>query len=410
MATASLSVDLLQACEAVAVVKSVAAAEDTGDWLAAATARARLDSDGDGSMNTAWTPPLDSDGDASMTAKDVSTSPPLSASHSAPAAVAARSRSPRRPVAVAPARRSGETQVDFRLRFTQILAAKSFFNNISMLEEAYLTVCRDAGPTRFSGLMADAVDSTRVALVQGRLGAIVDLNVEDAAFCVKIKSVLDCLATAHTQHFLDIYRLRGSTDITIRVHEPGCSRVLSKYEIKTLARENETIPLDEMIMSYYVEIELEAFRAALKMAKTKKACGIQFRLYEAPVTGDATQCMWFVLSYEGEDTRGTHPFLSRVVTESGVDGEPIIVRVASSDIEDELYDGDEKINEEDFAQYLLLYSGDFAVDYLNNFVRNMEKVNVTLRLKNGNPLILDYPLGSVTTDSLRYVLAARMCD
>ena len=215
-------------------------------------------------------------------------------------------------------------------------------------------------------------------------------------------------ALSHAQHFLDIYRKTGSTDITLRVHEPGSSRSLSTYEIKTLARESETMPLDEMIMSYYVEIELEAFRTALKMAKTKKADSTQFRLYEASTSQDAVQCMWFVLSYHGEDTRGTHPFPSRiVVSKSNVHGEPTIVRVASA--EEDMTEG-EGAEEEDFAKYKLLYSGEFAVEYLNNFVRNMEKVNVTLRLKNGNPLILDYPLGSVTTDSLRYVLAARMSD
>jgi len=243
-------------------------------------------------------------------------------------------------------------------------------------------------------------------MVQRRLSAIVDLNVERATFCVKVKSVLDCLQTVHAHHFLDVYRQAGSTDITIRVHEPGSSKMQSKYEIKTLARESETIPLDEMVMAYYMEIELQAFRTALKMAQTKKANSVRFRLYEAPATGEATQCLWFVLSYEGEDTRGTHPFRSCiVVSESGTDGEPIIVRAAA---EEDC--GDDDVEEEDFTRYKLLYSSEFACDYLNNFVKNMEKVNVTLRLKNGNPLILDYPLGSVTTDSLRYVLAARMSD
>lgn len=384
-----MSPELRQACADVAAVQEEAAAAHVEGGredlplpqasalpvAAEATGRARLDTDGDADMSPA---------------------------------PRQRSRSPRRGSAAVGQQRPAAADVDFRLRFTQILAAKSFFNNISMLEEACLAVCYSPGPGGFSGLMADAVDSTRVALVQGRLGAIVDLNVpqEQASFCVKVKSVLDCLATAHAQHFLDIYRKAGSTDITIRVHEPGSGRAHSKYEVRTLARQSETIPLDEMIMSYYVEIELEAFRTALKMAKTKKACGIQFRLYEAPATGEATQCMWFVLAYEGEDTRGTHPFLSRVVvSETGVDGEPVIVRAASA--EEDCADG-EGSEEEDLAQYKLLYSGEFAVDYLNNFVRSMEKVNVTLRLKNGNPLILDYPLGSVTTDSLRYVLAARM--
>lgn len=319
-----------------------------------------------------------------------------------------RSRSPRRDDgrAEAPPRCDGSA-LEFRMRFTQILAAKSFFNNISMLQEACLAVHNEPGPNGFRGLMADAVDSTRVALVQGRLGALVELNVERASFCVKVKSILDCLSAAHAQHFLDIYRVAGSTDITVRVHEPGSSRAHSKYEIKTLARESETIPLDEMIMMFYVEIELEAFRNALKMARIQHALTIQFRLYEVPSTGPATQSMWFVLSYEGEDTRGTHPFLSRVVvSESGADGEPVIVRAASSEEECAA----DALEEEDFEQYKLLYSGEFSVDYLNNFVRNMEKVNVTLRLKDGNPLILDYPLGSMTTDSLRYVLAPRLSD
>jgi hypothetical protein len=58
----------------------------------------------------------------------------------------------------------------------------------------------------------------------------------------------------------------------------------------------------------------------------------------------------------------------------------------------------------------VLYSAKFAVDYLFLFVKGMDRSGVTLRLSQGLPLILDYPLGCSSTDYVRFVLAPKVVD
>ena len=58
----------------------------------------------------------------------------------------------------------------------------------------------------------------------------------------------------------------------------------------------------------------------------------------------------------------------------------------------------------------VLYSAQFAVDYLFLFVKGMDRSGITLRLSPGKPLVLDYPLGCSKTDYVRFVLAPKLAD
>jgi len=71
----------------------------------------------------------------------------------------------------------------------------------------------------------------------------------------------------------------------------------------------------------------------------------------------------------------------------------------------------EEDDEEDAeAPMRTLYSGNFTSEFIFNFLKSMERFNVTFRLSNDKPLLLDYALGCSTSDSVRFVLAPRCTD
>ena len=127
--------------------------------------------------------------------------------------------------------------LEFRCKFSQIVAFKSFFENLgSVLHEVTLQVHRN--PDGFSGIVADSMDPRGVVLVHGKLTGQVELNVpkEQATFCITVKDILDFFPNIHANHFVDIYRSAGTTDVTLFIHEPAVHATTPTVQIRTLAR------------------------------------------------------------------------------------------------------------------------------------------------------------------------------
>ena len=304
---------------------------------------------------------------------------------------------------------------DFRIKFTQIVAFKSFFENLgSVLSEVTLEIKNDVNG--FRGLLAECMDARGIVLVLGRLAAQVQqLNVEDATFCMVVKNVLDLFCNIHPQHFIDLYRIKGSSDITLFVYEPGCRTTSPNMTIRTLARVNETLELGDMRYDFYVEMDLNTFKNVLKTAKAQKATQIQLCVFEEPLAGSASNAssscssektVWFVVKYESESTSMTVPFESRILVSQENDSLSIRAITGAADAEvGGFEDWDGPTVHERLAQLQPVYSDVFNAEYLCLFVAKMDRNNITFRLAQGKPLVVEYPLGSSSTDQLRYVLA-----
>ena len=294
--------------------------------------------------------------------------------------------------------------LEFRCKFSQIVAFKSFFENLgSVLHEVTLQVHRN--PDGFSGIVADSMDPRGVVLVHGKLTGQVELNVpkEQATFCITVKDILDFFPNIHANHFVDIYRSAGTTDVTLFIHEPAVHATTPTVQIRTLARPIETLSLEDMKFSYYVEIDLTTFRNALKTAKSCKAMHIQLCVYEIPRAHQGEKTIFFVVKFAGERLSSAFPYESRIVT-TAADNAPVTIRAldGGGDVSD---DDDRHLALERLEDMQPSYEGRFLAEYLCLFVKCMDRFNITLRLGTGVPLIVDYPLGCSATDNLRYVLA-----
>jgi DNA-binding MarR family transcriptional regulator len=314
----------------------------------------------------------------------------------------------------------GGPPVDFRLRFSQIAAFKSFFDNLGcVLQEVTLEVKNDA--EGFRGLSADSLDSRGIVLVHGSLAARVEqLNVADSSFCINIQDIRDVFPNILAQNFVDLYRVKGSTDITLFVFEPGMRTTTPTVRLKTLACDKNSMDLPDMTYSYYVEMDLATFKNALKTAKSQKAHEIKLCIYEDVRVGGGgdggsgeqlEKTIWFVVKYDGERTSMSFPFESRIMLSRP--GEPMIIRAidaaSAAPAPDADVGGSDENNhdniEERLAQLEPVYNDRFLAEFLCNFVQKMERNTVTFRMAPSKPLIVEYPLGSSSTDRLRYVLA-----
>ena len=296
--------------------------------------------------------------------------------------------------------------LDFRLRFTQMTALKNFFENLSsVFKEVELKVKSDVAQDGFCGIEADSIDAHHVALLKGRMMAEVEMNVDSASFCIDVQKMNQGLSNAHPHHCLDIYRFQGSTDIEVVIYEPGVSWNTTFFTVKTLAKDNETMEIDDMGYDYYLEVDANEVKNALKLAKLQKAERIQMRICRRKSVSYHT--MWFMISYStpANDVCGRKLFKSHVRV-SDKEGATTVVVVDAGETE---VSGEEAPHADEEDELEVLYHATFSAEYLNNFVKAMERNNITMRLANNKPLILDYPLGD-SHNHLRYVLAPHCED
>ena len=302
---------------------------------------------------------------------------------------------------------------DFKCKFNQTVAFKSFFENLgNILSEVTLEV--RCSP-EFSGIVADSISSDCVCLVQGKIAGqveVMNVPVEQAIFCITVKDVLDIFHNIHPQHFVEIYRVQGSTDVVMHIYEPSLRASNFKYCIQTLDKEVDTIPLNDMTYSYYVEVELNAFKNALKTAKNQSVDCIQLLIYEnAPSGLSKERSIYFVIKFKGVRTSVSFPYESKILSDASSTG-PLHIKAMDKDASGP----EEDACEEGVLLHDLLdsmqpaYQGTYQLKNLFSFVKSMERSVITLRLAKDQPLIMDYPLGCSSTDGIRFVTSATAAD
>lgn len=301
------------------------------------------------------------------------------------------------------------------IRFSGVVAFKAFCENIAtVLKEGVFEVVKT---DKFEGIMVEAMDKSRVCMVQGRLTGVVTYGkVGEYQFCVNMTNIITSLRNAHPQHFLELYILEDSTDVVLRVFEPQVRSYGPVFKLKTLDTRTEKIFLDTLHYSMFIEVDLGTFRNAIKTARDHKADTVMLRVLRPPPgesaapsdpEGQQRHTVFFVIQYRSDEVECTFPFRSSTETLEGKPGAPQTIRTIE---DDSAGDGCEGEMQQNFDAYEVLYSARFSIEYLIVFTKNMERHSLTLRVSKKIPLILDYPLGGGETNWIRFVLAPRVDD
>lgn len=278
-------------------------------------------------------------------------------------------------------------------RVAQSQALKLFLDAISLIiPEGSFEITKN---NSFCGITLESVDLARSCLVQGRLSC----QIEDGSgadeckrcFCVRVQALKDCLKTASGHHFVDIW-LNDSGELNVKIFEPDIGGFAPEFNIRTLFKENEKIPISNLNYEFYVEINIKMFQQIMKLCRDHKSDTIKLEVGET----DA-DTIFFVMSYESDEVNGYFPIYSSSGTEK--DGEQNITHIKASD--DVV---SSKINRENIK---IKYSDRFSSEYLNLFTKNMDRHFVSLRLAAGKPLLVDYPLGIAGNDRIRFILAPK---
>lgn len=296
---------------------------------------------------------------------------------------------------------------EFYVRFTQTSTLKSWLESLgSVLEEVCFQVHADED---FSGFFVESLDSANVSLAQGKIDATVELSGdENPVFHLKLQNLLGCLKNVHPQHFFDIWRLKGDADVQIAAFEPHVNTYIPKSRLKTLYKDAEFVQLKGMVYSLYVDIDLTCFRNSIRTAREHKAEALEIEVRvprkAAPEETTKKVTTFFIMKYESLEVSSSFVYQSSSETNTRKeepDGSSSLV-IRASDVSSGEYEDAPPDDDTD-----CLFSGSYSVEYLQKFVKQMDRPTVTLRLAKGMPLLIEYPLGPGPTTYVRFLLAER---
>ena len=206
----------------------------------------------------------------------------------------------------------------------------------------------------------------------------------DEAFCVDTNILNTLLKNVPAHYSLDLIKKSSSADIHMRTYESLSNSHETHYVLSTLVDDSETMALSDIKYKYTIEIDLGTLRQIVKMSGSLRASHIEFSVKE-PSEDAASVCRTtFSIASRGDAVQ-EHRFNSATVTEGNNDNDTCVIRAATDSTGPETVDGEEM---------LIKYSDSFSTQYLNYFLKSMERQIITMKLSQDKPLILHYPLGA----------------
>ena len=159
--------------------------------------------------------------------------------------------------------------------------------------------------------------------------------------------------------------------------------------------DSETMQIKNMNYDTTVEIDLGLLRSMIKLAISLKSQKIELSVH-MPVEEDPNilRSRFTITSFG--DAKQEQSFNSSTTREPG---ETNVIRAVTDST------GPDSKNQE----FECIYRDNFSAQYLNYFLKSMEKQIITMKLSQGQPLVLHYPLGA-DKSYICFVLAPKVDD
>jgi hypothetical protein len=232
-------------------------------------------------------------------------------------------------------------------------------------------------------LCIDSIDPQHICMIQARLSCEKSEGLKGGEmFCVETRTLNTLLRNVPPHYSLDLIKNKNTADICMRTYETLSNSHETHYELATLVDESETMKLTDMSYKYTIEMDLTTLRQIVKMSQQLRAEKIEFSVKEPKESKKGVSRTTFCISSSGDATQ-EHRFNSATMSESSDD--TCIIRAATDSTGPETIAGETLLTQ---------YADAFSTEYLNYFLKSMERQIITMKLSPEKPLILHYPLGA----------------
>ena len=246
----------------------------------------------------------------------------------------------------------------------------------------------------FSGLRIDSVEPGCVCMVKARFACTVEkCTGSNQHFCVRMKTLNTLLKHISAQHVLQIIKYEDSPNIQLRAFDREDETSSIDFTLKTINEKCEELGLFDIDSKYTVEIDLSMFKSICKMCKDIKAPVVRFRISLLRGGDD----MYFNISSEGDEAIVNYTFHSTTEASDKDGGDEVIIHAQNRPLQH--HPKEEHLD--------TVYQENFSAEFLNLFMKSMEKQTIYMTLAPDRPLILHYNLGAYKS-FIRFVLAPKV--
>ena len=245
----------------------------------------------------------------------------------------------------------------------------------------------------FEGIRVDTIDPNAVCMVKARFACNVWLSPEtdqDVSVCLRMKTLSTLFRHISANHMLNLQRRRGSSDLILRVFNRFDQTSSMEFVLKTLEQPPVDASITNIDSQYTVEMMLAQCKTMFKMGKDIKAAHMKFEIFET-ITDDQTKQAYFCISGMGEEATARYTFQSATKEETTSGGQTI-------------YALQQQSSSPSMDSMKRVYYENFSTEFLNLFLKSMEKQTVQITLASNGPLILHYQMGA-DQSVVRFILA-----
>lgn len=272
----------------------------------------------------------------------------------------------------------------------------------SVLKDCLFTATREE--SGFSGLSVQCIDDRHCCIVMAKLQCellVADESSTKFTFCVPVNVLLTHVKSISSNYCLKIYQTNDSPDLKLQVTSPVVSHSRS-MSIATLQKENNPFDVDDINYDFSVEKDLGEFQRILKMAKAINCDHIRIRILEKNTN---PKMHFLIMHVYGENSYDEHCFASLTEIKDNNENGKIIMKSTENAIGSSMVDPG-KISISELKE---TFNSVFGVDYLNSFIRSLDRHTVIMRLAPKRPLVLVSSLGDENS-FVSIILAPRNDD
>ena len=244
----------------------------------------------------------------------------------------------------------------------------------------------------FEGIRVDTIDPNEICMVKSRFSCNVWLspeNTDGVNVCLRMKTLSTLFRHISANHMLHLQRRRGSMDLILRVFHRFDQTSSMEFVLKTLEQPMLDASITDIESQYTVEMMLAQCKTMFKMGKDIKAGHMRFEIFEDK--DDKDKQTFFCISGEGEEATARYTFQSATKEEKTQTGQTI-------------YALQQQTTSPAVDAMNRVYYENFSTEFLNLFLKSMEKQTVQITLVSNGPLILHYQLGA-DQSVVRFILA-----
>lgn len=276
----------------------------------------------------------------------------------------------------------GEDTLEWRVTFDQTQGLRTLVEVVgNILTRVNFRVTYDERKSMHF-LCIDSIDPQHVCMIQARLicEKTTGMGKEEVSFCVDSNIFNLILKSVPSHYSLDLEKHSTSADIHINAYETLSNSHHTNFELPTLVDDSETMQLSDMAYKYTIEIDLGTLRQIVKMSMSLRSNQLDLIVREPETMGAGVNRTTFTIASRG-DAAQAHNFHSATISEGS---DSCIIRAATDSTAPEMSAKGMKE----------VYKDAFSAQYLNYFLKSMERQIITMKLSQDKPLIVHYPLGA----------------